>query len=43
METWNRLTVTRGEWEEDNGGKEGKRLVEEHVRMIHGHGQQCGD
>ena len=31
METWNRLTVTRGEWEEDNGGKKGKVVDEERV------------
>ena len=31
METWNRLTVTRGEDEGDNGGKKGKGLVKEHV------------
>ena len=31
METWNRLTVARGEEGGDNGGKKGKRLVKEHV------------
>ena len=28
--------------EEDNGGKKGKGLVKELVRMTHKHGQQCG-
>ena len=31
METWNRLTVTRGERGGDNGGKKGKGLVKKHV------------
>ena len=31
METWNRLTVTRGVGEGDNGGKKGEGLVKEHV------------
>ena len=41
METRNRQTVTRGEG--DKGGKKGKGLVKEQVRMTHGHGQQGGD
>ena len=40
MGTWDRLTVTRGRWEGDNGGKKGKGLVKKHVWMTHGHGQQ---
>ena len=31
METWDRLTVTRGMGEEDNGGKKWKGLDKEHV------------
>ena len=31
METWNRLSMTRGAGEEDNGGKKEKGLVKEHV------------
>ena len=31
METWNRLTVIRGEGQRDNGGKKGKGLDKEHV------------
>ena len=33
METWNRLTVTRGEGKGDKGGKKGKRLDKEPVWM----------
>ena len=34
-------TERRGEG--DNGEKKGKRLVNEHVWMTHGHGQQSGN
>lgn len=41
METWNKLTAAKGEEEEGNGGKKGKRLVKEHAWMTDG--QQRGD
>ena len=43
METGNKLTAAGGKGIGDNGGKQGKRLVKEHVWITHGHGKQCGD
>ena len=41
-DTWNRPTVARGKQEGGYGWKKRKGLAEEHIRMTHGHRQQCG-
>lgn len=43
METWNRLTATRGAEGEGNSEKKGERSVEEHGQMICRHRQGFGD
>ena len=42
MERRNKLAGTRWEEERDKGGKKGKDLVKEQVKMTHGHEQQSG-
>ena len=42
-ETWKHGTDWQWAEGRDKGGKKGKGLVREHVWMIHGHRQQCGD